>query len=451
MAADMKRALALIALVGTFAGTSSSSTISPGTAFQVESYALTIQPDLVTGEMSGVETVVVRSTSEGLVRIAFSPNALRIFSATADGKPVGVSTGRDRLVFVLPDAVRRGSAVKLSFKFGGRPSRGVVTTPNGLYTSYFACDWMVCLQDAPGDKASLALDLHLPAGVDSAGVGRRGALIGAMDGRSIHRWRSTRPYSPYLYGFAAGRFPRATGRSSAGELVYLDATGGGSDLAATFAGTAAIAEFLSSKAGLPLPDGRYVQVLVPGGEAQEAAGFSLIGKEVLDEERTDPASSWIVAHEMAHQWWGNSVTCATWRDFWLNEGMATFMVAAWKEHSLGAVAYQRELDVARRRVARVRELGFDKPLAWPGRYPSLGARRAVQYSKAALFLATLRAALGDAAFWRGVRDFTRGHAGGTVTSRDFQVAMERASGRDLAPMFAEWVFGRDAPADRAEH
>ena len=91
---------------------------------------------------------------------------------------------------------------------------------------------------------------------------------------------------------------------------------------------------------------------------------------------------------------------------------------------------------------RAREQGFDKPLAWDGRYPSLGLRRAVQYGKGALFLADLRETVGDAAFWRGLRRYTRRHAGGTVTSRDLQHAMERASGRDLSPLFAEWVYGR---------
>jgi aminopeptidase N len=65
----------------------------------------------------------------------------------------------------------------------------------------------------------------------------------------------------------------------------------------------------------------------------------------------------------------------------------------------------------------------------------------VQYSKGALFLAHLRESIGDIPFWNGLRHFTRQHAGGTVTSRDFQNAMQQASGRDLSPMFAEWVYG----------
>src|SRR3546814_17525597 len=86
-------------------------------------------------------------------------------------------------------------------------------------------------------------------------------------------------------------------------------------------------------------------------------------------------------------------------------------------------------------------MGFDKPLAWNGTYPTLGVRRAIQYSKGALFMAQLRVTLGDAAFWSGLRRYTRDHAGGTVSSIDLKRAMEEASGRDLRPLFAEWVLG----------
>ena len=414
---------------------------APGDGFEVERYEVALRPDLATAALSGSETVRLRSTRDGLDRLVFSPNALRISAATVDGRPLAASSTSEGIAFVLPRPLDAGETATLAFRMSGVPARGVAKAGAGLYTSYFACDWMVCLQDRPGDKAHFSLDLYLPAGTASLGVGRALPARRAPDGLVRHRWRSTRPYSAYLFGFAAGPFRQASARSEAGQLVYLDGTGQDRDLGAMSARAPAIARFLSDKAGMGFPDRRYAQLLVPGREAQEAATFSLIGEEELDQERQQPDYAWIVAHEMAHQWWGNLVTCASWRDFWLHEGIATFMVAAWKEHAFGRPAYEEELDGARRRMESARAAGFDKPLAWQGKYPSLGIRRAIQYGKGALFMDHLRKAVGEAAFWDGLRTFTRRHAGKTVTSRDFQAAMEQASGRDLRASFEEWVYG----------
>ena len=417
-------------------------TIIPGDGFEVMLYTVVLRPDLSTTAVSGTEVITVKSKSDGLAQLSFTANALQISEATFEGTPVQVSSNKEAIVFGLPRILRKGDTATLRFRIDGRPARGVTAVAGGIYTSYFACDWMVCLQDAPGDKARLALDLLLPVGIKSAGVGHAGPTTAMSDGLARHRWRSRQPYSSYLYAFAAGPFTRQSVRIAQGELVYLDGTGTKDDLTSLSTQTPAMVAFFANKAGMALPDRRYTQILVLGREAQESASFSLIGKTELDRERDAPGSAWIIAHEMAHQWWGNLVTCATWQDFWLNEGIATFMTAAWKEHSSGETAYRQELAVAQRRVDRVREIGFDKPLAWSGKYPSTAARRAVQYSKGALFLAHLRESIGDAAFWAGLRRFTQRHAGGIVTSRDFQNSMEKASGRDLTPMFAEWVFGK---------
>jgi hypothetical protein len=116
------------------------------------------------------------------------------------------------------------------------------------------------------------------------------------------------------------------------------------------------------------------------------------------------------------------------------------MAAAWKQHRWGEEWHERELDGARTRWAAARAAGWDRPLAFSGAYPDLRTRRAIQYSKGALFFVELRRALGDDAFWRGLRSFTIAHVGGTVESADLQHAFEAASGRDLAPLFAECVY-----------
>lgn len=419
----------------------------PGDGFEVASYRLALTPDIQNRTVAGRERITLRATVDGVRRLNFSANALGIDSATLDGVALTHTMEGDVLGFDLPRPLRRGRTVKLELSYHGGPARGFAGSATTLYTSYFACDWMVCSQNKFGEKAAFSLDLRVPAGMTSLSVGNMIVRRLGPDGSEIHSWKAPRPYSAYLYGFAVGRFTRVSERFGSKRLTYLSNTADAGELKRRLAGTKEMVAFLSAKAGVPLPVADYSQLLVEGGEAQEAATYSVLGSDALPTQPDDPSQDWAIVHELTHQWWGNLITCETLKDFWLNEGITTFMTAAWKEHRYGRVAYEAELNVARSRFKKARAMGFDKPLAWNGTYPTLGVRRAIQYSKGALFIAQLRVTLGDAAFWSGLRRYTRDHAGGTVTSIDLERAMEEASGRDLRLLFAEWVFG-DGLSDR---
>src|SRR5690606_1895273 len=117
-----------------------------------------------TTALSATETILVRATSAQVTLLAFTPNALRVSEATLNSEPVEVFSTEDALVFALPRALRKGERAALQFRTEGTPARGVTAEAGGgIYTSCFACDWMVCLQDAPGDEAHLHMDLFLPA------------------------------------------------------------------------------------------------------------------------------------------------------------------------------------------------------------------------------------------------------------------------------------------------
>jgi len=414
---------------------------APGDGFDVTGYRLSLTPDIQNRTVAGHEVITLRATRDRVQRLSFTGNALSIDSATLDGTPVTVRSEGAVLDFNLPKPLPRGRAVRLELSYHGRPARGLSGSTTSLHTTYFACDWMICLQDQFSDKATFSLDLHVPAGMDTLSVGRRIARRPGPDGGEIHSWEAPRPYSAYLFGFAVGRFARADDRVGSARLSYLSEVADAAELQRRFAATGQMIRFFSEKAGAPLPVSVYSQLLVQGREAQEAASYAVLGVDALPTKADDPTEDWAIAHELAHQWWGNLVTSATLKDFWLNEGVTTFMTAAWKEHRYGRAAYDAELAVAHGRLDKARTAGFDMPLAWTGSYPNLSTRRAVQYSKGALFMDHLRTTLGEDVFWAGLRRYTQAHAGGAVTSIDLQRAMEASSGQDLRPLFSEWVFG----------
>ena len=425
--------------------------VPPGAGFTVTAYALALTPDLAEKTVAGSEVITLRATADGVRRLDFSPNAMVVDAAAVDGAPVGASHADSTLRFDLSEPLVRGRTVTLTVSYHGKPARGVATSANAIYTSYFACDWMVCLQDRFGDKADFALDLRVPAGLETLSVGRLAAKRSLPNGSVVWSWRAPRPYSAYLYAWSAGRFAHAEDRIGPAILTYLSDVADASELKRRFADTGEMVRFLADMAGVRLPVDNYTQLLMKGDEAQEAATYSVLGVDELPTTPGDPAEDWAIVHELTHEWWGNLVTCTSLREFWLNEGITTYMTAAWKEHRYGRAAYEAELDVARGRLAKARTKGFDKPLAWDGTYPTLGLRRAIQYSKGSLFMDHLRSLLGDDAFWTGLRGYTRAHAGGTVTSLDLERAMEAASGRDLRTAFAEWVFGPSADAAPQQH
>jgi aminopeptidase N len=410
----------------------------PGPDFDLVDFNVALTPDFATGNVAGRERIALRSLVDGLSEIRLSGNALAVVPA---GGNIGAATrAGGEWVLRLRRPLRRGEQSRLTVVFSGRPARGITITPTLFYTTYFACDWMVCAQDRPGDKATVTLLLYLPVGMTSQGPGELRSVRPA-GGLMAHEWRLDRPYSTYLFGFAAGRLQSARSRAGTVALEWLSDAAAPASIAAALAPTADMLQFFEGRAGVAFPHRRYAQLVVAGGEAQEEASHAVLGWDGLSGILTEPSEDWLIAHELAHQWWGNLVTCADWRDFWLNEGITTFMVAAWKEQRWGRAAYEREMMLARRRVANAAAAGIDVPLTFAGPYPNVTARRAITYSKAALFLDTLRSRMGDASFWAGLRRFTRAHAGGAATSRDFQAAMQAEAAESLDAIFREWVFG----------
>lgn len=413
-------------------------------AHDISAYKARIVPDIAGKSLSGTTKIFISSSAADAPELSFALNGLLVGALELDGAAVPFATDGGRLRLAIPAALRARPQHVLTVHYSGAPAQGLVFGPEHVYSVFSTCHWMIC-DDAPASKALVELDVVVPAAYDVVASGEPVSVTTDAAGMRHHLWRETRPYAAYLFGFAAGKFQRASEMASGVELAYYGIGNDPATLLRKFAVSKDMHAFLRDKAGVPMPHATYRQVLVPGGAAQEMTSLSVIGTDMLDPILADPHEDWVIVHEMAHQWWGNLITCRDWNDFWLNEGLTVFMVAAYKEQRWGPAAYAGEMALARKRYQHALDAGFDKPLSFAGEYPTLRLRRAISYSKGALFIDALRRELGDATFWAGLRRYTQDNAGRSVTSGDFQAAMEKAAGRSLAGIFAQWVYG-PAPA-----
>jgi aminopeptidase N len=152
----------------------------------------------------------------------------------------------------------------------------------------------------------------------------------------------------------------------------------------------------------------------------------------------------LVAHEIAHQWFGDSVTESTWADLWLSEGFATYFAGLMIQHYEGEQAFQQYM----KRTAD-EYLNYEKRKSTPIHDTEtenlLQLLNANNYQKGAWVLHMLRSSLGDEVFFRGIRDYYQKHKDSTATTEDLRVALEKASGRNLKVFFSRWIYGAGHP------
>jgi len=423
----------------------------PGAGFDVLDERADLDVRLAEKRIAGEVEIDLASRSPALREVDLEAPGLTIDGVWSGDHPLPFRTADGRLLVTLDPPARQGETRKLRVRYAGSPQKGMRFGDGQVFTAFNTSSWLPSKSD-PGDKATLTLRLTLPLGYEVAASGRPVSRETLADGRVRHVWREDRPHSAYLFGFAAARFQEASAKEDAVALRFLSPGLAPAQLATIFGRTGEMLRFFEARSGVPFPSAQYTQALLPEGPAQEMVEMSLMdedyGRAVLDDPREDS----LMAHELSHQWWGNLLTCTDWSDFWLNEGMATFMAAAWKEHAWGPDEYQRAMLISRRRYAQAVADGKDRLLVFTGWEKADDMGGAVTYSKGALVLHLLRREIGDAAFWEGLRLYTRtaAAAGGSVRTRDLQKGMETASRRALGWFFDQWAYTVQ-PALTARH
>ncbi|HYP54251.1 MAG TPA: M1 family metallopeptidase, partial [Pyrinomonadaceae bacterium] len=419
--------------------------------FDVKHYDVSLRLDFKERALAGAAEVEFVSGRESLREVEFEIGELEFESVREGGDALTFKAEGGRLSIQLARPAARGEARRLRIVYRGRPTRGVRFFADHVYTVYNTRAWLPC-RFHPGDKATINLRLVAPSDMKVVANGRLVAQRGTGVGLTEHAWRQATPIPAYIFGFAAGRFREVT-RTSGGvrqRVLFRDKYDDG-EARRVFAETHDAARFFAERAGFSLPGAAYTQVLAEGRVEQEMSGFTVIRENYGAQVLKEPRDIWLGVHELSHEWWGNSLTCADWSHFWLNEGIATFMADAYLGERFGRDEYDRQIQLSRESYARGRAAGRDRALAYRHAIEERVAGGPAVYDKGALVLHLLRFEIGERAFWSGLRRYTRANEGRSVTTDNLQRAMERAARRSLSEFFDRWVYGAQAPALAASH
>jgi aminopeptidase N len=416
--------------------------------YDVQHYDLDVRYDPATGVLTG-HAVVTALATQRLSAYDLDLTGLTVDAVTVDGVPARWQRTGQELVITprRPIADRQRYRTEVSYHgtpvgsvLDGAPS-GFQRTGDGAIVAGqpdVAATWFP-VNDHPTDKATYRFTVAVPQGLTAVcnGIPLGSSTAG---GWTTWRWAETRPMASYLATAAIGKF-RVTRGTHRGRPVFT-AVGEGlpADLADdAVARTTEVADFLSTRFG-PYPFDAYGAIVVDTdlGFALETQSRPVYPGGDFEAGPTD-REMYLIAHETAHQWFGNSVSVRRWRDLWINEGFATYAQWLWGEHA-GTGRPQDAFDFL---WAQPLDQPYWAPApADPG--PDALFDPSVYY-RAAMTLQALRMTIGDPAFWTLVRTWTRERAYGNGSTEDFEALAERVSGRSLGTFFDDWLRGTGRP------
>jgi aminopeptidase N len=421
--------------------------------YDVGHYDLTLSYDPATGRLDGTAVVTLTATAD-LDQFSLDLRGLTATSVTVDGERAGFeqqppnTAGRGGELVVRPrPEFGAGSTHRVTVVYGGVPGRpvdstgvfyGFVSFPDGAFVANEpegASTWYP-VNDVPTDKATYDFRITVPEGRTAVANGEPVGDPVTADGRTTFVWRATDPMASYLATASIGDYERTT-RTGPGGLPILDFVD--RDLPA--------ANRATTEASLALQP----QMIDFFADLYGPYPFTSFGAVVDDdtveyalETQTRPVYSQVaaestVAHELAHQWVGDSVSPTTWRDIWLNEGFARWSEWIWTERTGGATAAA----TFRANYNSRTEAYWTQPPADLGGPADMFDDPA--YRRGAMTLQALRETIGETDFFALLRTWYAEYRYGNASTADLIAVAERVSGDELDAFFAAWLYAPSRP------
>ncbi len=322
--------------------------------------------------------------------------------------------------------------------------------------------WIPC-HDYPNMRMSTEFIVDAPQGwhvLSNGNLLSRTAIVGThgLDPASINasgpglerwHWSQTEPHVAYLMTLVAGHFAEINADMPDLSVRYYADPSRIEDAKRTFSRTPDMISHFESLTGVKFPWAKYHQIAVVDftfGGMENTSATTMTDRILLDPRAAlDNSADDIVAHELAHQWFGDLVTCRDWSHAWLNEGFATFMEHVDSEHKDGRDEYRYSLEEHAHGYFGEDGSRYRRPIVCSTYANPIDLFDRHLYEKGGWVLHMLRSELGDKLFWGGVKRYLDKHRGGIVETRDLLRAMEEESGRSLESFFDQWVFKAGHP------
>ncbi len=431
--------------------------------FAIRHLFLDLALDFATKSLSGsatldFERIDAEATELELDAIGFAIDSVRVDSGKGLSA-AGFSYDGDTLVV---QGLGRAKAGKVEVRYSVTPRRGIYflapdavvkDRPRQVWTQCQDEDarhWIPC-HDKPHVKMTTELRVSVPNGFVALSNGEllESDTPGGKKPWTYH-FRLDKPHPSYLLTLVAGNFAIVEDRAAEPEkgnkipVVYYVPPARKRDTERSFGETPRMIELFSRITGVPFPWQRYSQIVVSDfifGGMENTTATTMYEHVLLDERSAlDITSNDLVAHELAHQWFGDFVTCRDWSHAWLNEGFATFMEHVEREDRLGRDEYDFGVSFDNDTYLHEASARYARPIVCRDYAEPIDLFDRHLYEKGGLVLHMLRRELGDEAFWAGVRAYLTSHAYGIVETNDLQRALENVSGRSLERFFDSWVY-----------
>lgn len=442
-------------------GESSGPKYAPDRVVDVRHIRIDVTPDFAAKTVRATTTLDFAPIAEPTRTVELNAVRLRVEGVTASRPLAEHSSTDEKLTLLFAEPIPVGEVVSVAITYTAEPKKGLyfrtadMGYPEGedhLWTqgeTHEAPHWFPCF-DYPNERSTTEVICHVPADMTVLSNGTRlGDSIDPETGLKRVHWRQDKPHVNYLVCLCAGYFDKLSDESNGVPLGFYTQRSLAEAAANSFQDTAAILAFFEEEIGLKYPWAKYDQVTILDyhwGGMENTTMTTLTSETVYDDSTENLRSSrGLDAHELAHQWFGDYVTCKDWSHLWLNEGFATFYTHLYNGHKLG----RDEMLYGLHRDATTRVFPGSKknpaPIVWRGYAKPWDQFDFRAYPKGSWVLHMLRSRLGEEVYRRAIRLYLERHALSSVVTDDLRQAMEEVSGKPLDAFFDQWVYHGGVP------